>query len=231
VAGSNGHIAWGFTNSYGEWFSLRHVACSHLDEDRIRTPEGELTRDPHQRAHRRARDAEESFEILMVGDAVLLEADPVHASCWLGAWLAQKPDATNLRLMGLERARTVDEALAIAPEIGIPHQNLLVGDSDGHIGWSIAGRIPRDTGATRAQGDVRWVSAAEHPRLVDPPIGRLWTANARVVADPAAESLLGGHAAALGAEYDLGARAQQIRDALLPSIGRPRCRHAAHSAR
>ena len=220
VAGSNGHIAWGFTNSYGEWFSLRHVACSHVDEDRIRTPGSDL---PLTRISERIGvrgDAEESFEVLMVGDAVLLEADPAHASCWLGAWLAQKPDATNLRLLGLERARTVDEALAIAPGIGIPHQNLLVGDSEGHIGWSIAGLIPRDTGATRAQGDVRWVSAAEQPRLVDPPIGRLWTANARVVADPRNESLLGGHTAALGAEYDLGARAQQIRDALL-AIDRP----------
>ena len=27
VAGSNGHIAWGFTNSYGTWLDVEHVTC------------------------------------------------------------------------------------------------------------------------------------------------------------------------------------------------------------
>ena len=27
VAGSNGHIAWGFTNSYGTWLDVEQVPC------------------------------------------------------------------------------------------------------------------------------------------------------------------------------------------------------------
>src|SRR5262249_15225645 len=53
-----------------------------------------------------------------------------------------------------------------------------------------------------------------HPRLVDPPAGRVWTANARPIDDPAAEALLGGDEAPFGSEYDLSARQKQIRDDL-----------------
>src|SRR6185437_12694281 len=40
VAGSNGHIAWGFTNSYGDWVHVQHVACSALGEREMQTPDG-----------------------------------------------------------------------------------------------------------------------------------------------------------------------------------------------
>ncbi len=53
--------------------------------------------------------------------------------------------------MELERARSVDEALALAPEVGIPHQNVVVGDAAGHIAWTIFGRIPADTTGKRAR--------------------------------------------------------------------------------
>src|ERR1041384_3816319 len=31
VAGSNGHIAWGFTNSYGDWADLKFLPCTPDD--------------------------------------------------------------------------------------------------------------------------------------------------------------------------------------------------------
>ncbi len=146
---------------------------------------------------------------------VLLRVDEARHSCWFGAWLAQVPSATNLGLMALERAGSVAEALALAPEIGIPHQNAVIGDRAGHIAWTIFGRIPADTGAARARAAVTWTTAADQPRIVDPPLGRIWTANARVAADEHQLQLIGGDVAPLGAEYDLGARAGQIRDDLL----------------
>jgi penicillin G amidase len=107
--------------------------------------------------------------------------------------------------------------------MGIPHQNFIVGDHDGHIGWTIFGRIPADTASGRARGLTPWTLSAAHPRLMDPPAGRLWTANARVTAEPQQLQTIGGHLASLGAEYDLGARAGQIRDDLmaLQSAARP----------
>jgi penicillin amidase len=107
----------------------------------------------------------------------------------------------------------------MAPEVGIPHQNFVVVDRDGHIGWSIYGRIPDDTGPARALGKVQWTTATNHPRLIDPPRGRIWTANARVSTDGRELALLGGSDALNGANYVLGARARQIRGDLLALPG------------
>jgi len=159
VAGSNGAIAWSFTNSYGHWLEV----------------------DPTTRA--------------------------VH-------WLATDPRATNLRLIALETARSATEALRLAPEIGIPHQNLVVGDRDGHVAWTIAGRIPRAADWMRTPRHTDWLGAGEVPAILDPPSGAVWSANARVTDERAVLSLLGGTYAAIGSGYDLGARAAQVRDDL-----------------
>ena len=121
--------------------------------------------------------------------------------------------------MGLEGATSVAQALDLAPQIGIPGQNAVIGDREGHIGWTIFARIPQDSGAQRAAGTSGWTGTADHPRIFDPPIGRLWSANARVASDPRQLELIGGHLASLGAEYDLGARAGQIRDDLMALSG------------
>jgi penicillin amidase len=63
------------------------------------------------------------------------------------------------------------------------------------------------------------VSAEAHPRIVDPEIGRLWTANSLSTADPSQQSVIGARDAAVGAGYDLGARTRQIRDDLLQLQG------------
>ena len=38
VAGSNGHVAWGFTNSYGDWLSVARVPCSSVSDTEVQTP-------------------------------------------------------------------------------------------------------------------------------------------------------------------------------------------------
>jgi penicillin amidase len=219
VAGSNGRIAWGFTNSYGDWLAVERVECSAVDEHSMRTPGGtvplELVREEIP-----VRGAAGAVELVRSGPrGRLVRIDAATHSCWFGSWLAQRPDATNMNLMKLEQASSVEEALALAPDMGMPHQNLVVGDRDGHIGWTIFGRIPADTGAERARGSGAWTTAREHPRILDPPAGRLWTANARVASDPRQLELIGGHLTSLGSEYDLGARAGQIRDDLMALRG------------
>jgi penicillin amidase len=125
-----------------------------------------------------------------------------------------------MNLMQLEQVTSVDQALALGPQMGIPDQNFVVGDREGHIGWTIFGRVPADTRAGRARGTGGWVSPADHPRIMDPTSGRLWTANARVASDPRQLEIIGGHLASLGSEYDLGARASQIRDDLMALAGK-----------
>ncbi|HEY0767517.1 MAG TPA: penicillin acylase family protein [Steroidobacteraceae bacterium] len=215
VAGSNGHIAWGFTNSYGSWLDVTNVPCTAVGEHELTTPSGTvpLSVVPEQiRVHGQPPVV---LEVKSAAAGVLLRADEAQHSCWFGSWLAQQPAATNLGLMALEGVTSVADALALAPAVGIPHQNVVIGDAEGHIGWTIYGRIPEDTGATRARGGSAWTTTADHPRIMDPPLGLIWTANARVAADDHQLQLIGGDVAGLGAQYDLGARAGQIRDDLL----------------
>jgi penicillin amidase len=131
-------------------------------------------------------------------------------------WVAHDPAAINLEAMRLESARTLEEALAVAHGAGLPAQNFVVGDAKGGIAWTVAGRIPRRVGfdgrvpTSWADGRRRWdgwLDAREYPAVVNPPGRRIWTANNRVVNGPALGRIGVGN-------YDLGARAGQIRDQL-----------------
>ena len=203
VAGSNGHIAWGFTNSYGNWLDVENAPCAAEALDVV-----------HEEIAVRGAPSVD-LEIRSGPLGVLWRAETAMQRCWFVAWLAQRPEATNLNQLDLEQASSVDEALDLAPRIGIPHQNAVLGDVEGHIAWTIFGRIPEQTSAGRARSSGPWTSGVDHPRIVDPRAGMLWTANGRVATEPRQLQLIGGNLASLGAEYDLGARAAQIRDDLI----------------
>jgi penicillin G amidase len=214
VVGSNTHIAWGFTNSYGKWLDVTLVPCTAVTDTSLQN--GSVTVPLQVKWEQIDVNGGPGVRLpVRSGPAgLLLEAHPEHGQCWFGDWLAQVPEATNVHLLELENARTTQEALALAPDIGIPHQNTIVGDSEGHIGWTIFGRIPTDEGPHRSGGRSPWTDQDSHPRSFDPTSGRLWSANARVTSDTAQEGAIGGDIATLGSEYDLGARARQVRDDL-----------------
>jgi penicillin amidase len=207
IAGSNGHIAWGFTNSYGNWFDVAPGPCAAAREG-----------PPLEVAHEEIRvhgAPSVGLDVRSGPLGVLWRTNTVTQRCWFVTWLAQVPEASNLNLMELEHVSSVGEALKVAPEIGIAQQNAVIGDAQGHIGWTIFGRIPEETGAGRVRAGPPWTTAADHPSILDPPSGRLWTANARVATDPRQLQLIGGDVTSLGAQYGLGARAGQIRDDLM----------------
>jgi penicillin amidase len=220
VAGSNGNIAWGFTNSYGDWLSVELVPCTAVGERQLQTASGAVPLSVELEEIHVHGGSTVLLPVKSGPSGVLVDAQPDKQRCWFASWLAQLPAATNLSLLGLEHARSVEEAIALAPGAGIPHQNFVVGDREGHIGWAIFGRIPTDVGTTRTNGRSTWTTVETHPHIIDPPVGRIWSANARVADDPRQEVLIGGDETALGAEYDLGARARQIRDDLLAIEGR-----------
>jgi penicillin amidase len=223
VAGSNGHVAWGFTNSYGKWLDLEPVECLSVSDTELRTREGSVALTVNREEIRVRGGPSVVWAVKSAAMGVLFQAHPEERRCWFGRWLAQVPQATNFNLQGMETATSVKEVLELAPNVGIPHQNLIVGDREGHIAWTIFGRIPLDSDAKRLTGQGPWTGALEHPHLIDPAAGRLWSANARPINDAHDEALLGGDEAATGAAYALGARAHQIRDdlAVLPGRAAP----------
>jgi penicillin amidase len=214
VAGSNGRVAWGFTNAYGDWSDRIRLRIDPDDPDAYLTPDG--SKKFRVRAERiRVRGGDDVLYTVRETVWGPVVADPLERPTAL-RWIGHRAEATNLRLLALEEAASVDEALAVAPHLGIPPQNLNVGDDQGHIGWTIAGRIPvrggydptRPTdGATSAQGWNGWLAPEDYPRIVDPPGGLIWTANHPVVT--------GADLALIGdSGYWHGSRARQIRDAL-----------------
>jgi penicillin amidase len=215
IAGSNGHIAWGFTNSYGDWSDII-ILDTNEEQSQYLTPTG-------------YQDFTQNKQIIAVKDQEAQEIivketiwGPVIGSNNNGQliayrWVAHDVQAVNLHQTQLELAESVDEAFIIASQAGIPAQNLMVGDKAGNIGWTIMGPIPKkssqfgETPTHWADGVNHWqgyLSSGQYPKVKNPEIKRLWTANTRVVGGEMLEKLGNGG-------YALGARAQQIRDNLI----------------
>jgi penicillin amidase len=197
VAGSNGHIAWGFTNSYGEYSKVIRLVPVPGDPDAYATAAG------NQKLHY----VDEIIEVKGAPSEHLQLAitpwGPVMGTDWRKRpyvldWVAHDPSALNLNILALEHVRSAAEALRVAGGFGIPGQNILVGDAEGHIGWTIAGRLPRhsDTPPVLPQlstdpvvGFEGWLPPSEEPQVLDPAEGLLWSANARVVGGDAARRI------------------------------------------
>nr|WP_315250296.1 penicillin acylase family protein [uncultured Duganella sp.] len=202
VVGSNGHVAWGFTNSYGDY--LDFIALDAKEKTVVHEETILVKGAPAVK--------------LTVHDTALGPIREVQGHSYAVHWTAHLPGAVNLNIAQLELADTLDEALAIAPTLGIPAQNFVGGDSKGNIGWTIAGPLPRRsvTGsaatyplkADNVAGTWQGVlSPAEYPKVVNPAAGHIATANSRQLSGAGAELIGDGG-------FDLGARTHQVRDNL-----------------
>ncbi len=213
IAGSNSRVAWGFTNSYGDWSDL---VILEMDGEKYLTPDG-------------PRDFEIREETIEVreGEPAVFENrwtiwGPVVDEDHLGRpralrWIAHSTEGANMGLFEVEEASTLEEAMAAANRSAIPPQNFVCADTTGRIGWTIIGAIPNRQGfsgkvptswADGARSWDGWLEPDAYPRIIDPEDGILWTANNRQVSGEFLEILGDGG-------FDLGARAQQIRDDLL----------------
>ncbi|WP_028101049.1 penicillin acylase family protein [Pseudoduganella violaceinigra] len=215
VAGSNGDVAWGFTNSYGDYIDLVEVGAAKDRPGQAKLPGGWETPVEHAETILVKGQAPVSLKVRETSLGPILQSGgreyAVH-------WVAHEPGAVNMTLRHMEEAGNVAEALALAPKIGMPAQNLVVGDRSGNIGWTIVGPLPQRPAAPvdasyplSANGSTRgWqglLPAASYPSVRNPAAGQLVTANSR--------QLLGADAAKLGdGGFDLGARTSQARDGL-----------------
>lgn len=215
AVGTNGDIAWGFTNSAGDWSDLVIIEPVPGDPTKYQTPDG-------------PRAFEVATESIAIKGAAPMPFE-VRGTIWgpvvgrdhLGRELASRWVAHDAAVLATDpariaHARSLDEALQAAVGASLAAENLVVGDRDGRIAWTIYGSIPRRVGfrgdvpTSWADGTHRWdgyLGYDDHPRVVDPPDGQLWTANARAVD--------GVMLAAIGdGGYSDGIRAWMIRDRL-----------------
>ncbi len=227
VVGSNTHVAWGFTNAYGDWadWALVTPCAGNALKSGCETPVEYV--ETIEVAGR------EALQLIVKETqwGPVLHQQPDGRLLAL-RWLAHLPGAVQVSLADMARAGNIGSALAIADRVAIPAQNMVIGDRDGHIAWRLLSAVPEraagcdatapfdrtNPGAARDKESLAskptvecapWdANPAGAPRRVDPASGRVWTANSRVVD--------GQDLARLGdGGYALGARAQQIRNRLM----------------
>jgi penicillin amidase len=186
IVGSNGHVAWGFTNSEGDWVDVVIVETEEDDKDAYLTPDGPRKFDHHQETIKVKGAADETLDVVSTIWGPIMDHDHKGRPRAI-RWVAHDTAGVNMGLMRMETVRTLEEALRVANLSGSPHQNFVVADDKGRIAWTIVGRIPRRVGfdgrlpTSWADGSRRWdgyLAPEEYPRIIDPEGGRLWTANA-----------------------------------------------------
>lgn len=214
VTGSNGHIAWGFTNSYGDWSDIV-VLETNQDKSQYLTPQG--YKPFIFKRHMIAVKGEEPTEYIVketIWGPVINEKSDGTLLAY--RWVAHDRQAVNFYAQALEYTNTSEEALIVAARSHIPQQNFVVGDSEGNIGWTIMGAIPQRSSSfgelplSWANGENSWqgyLSPEQYPKILNPEHQRLWTANSRVVGGEMYNVIGNGG-------YALGARSSQIKQRL-----------------
>ena len=215
VVGSNTYVAWGFTNTYADWSDIVLLDVDPTRPDVYLTPQGWLAFERHDEVIEIAGQPPEHQEVRWTIWGPVLEPDH-RGRPRAYRWVAHSAQQLAASLTPLESARTMDEAFDEANGLGTPGQNLVVADRSGGIGWTVYGSIPRRRGldgqipaswSDGSRGWDGWLAHSEYPRIVNPPDGRIWTANARVVDGEMLATLGDG-------SYEIGSRARIIRDRL-----------------
>jgi penicillin G amidase len=214
VSGSNGRVAWGYTNPLADVIDLVTLEINPRNDNEYRTATG-WTR------------FETQDEIIRVraGDDVPIRIrstiwGPVSEHQLFGKpaairWTALDPEAVDLRLIDLDRVKTVDEAMALFNRAGSPALNVMLADANGSIGWTLTGKIPKRRGfdgsisvpwGTREVAWDGYLAPEELPRVVDPESGFLVTANNLVIGK--------NYPYPVGQNFANGYRASRIRQRL-----------------
>jgi penicillin amidase len=206
TVGSNGHVAWGFTNSYGDFLDLIALDTDPAKPGQVRTQAGWETPVVHEETILvKGAPAEK----LAVRDTTLGPVREALGRSYAIHWTAHLPGAVNFAAHKLEAADTLDAVLALVPTLGIPAQNFVGGDDKGNTGP--AATYPASSYPLTADDAAGiwtgWLAPADYPKVVNPGSGQLATANSRQLMGAGAELIGDGG-------FDLGARTHQVRDDL-----------------
>ena len=147
VAGSNGHVAWSFTNAYADTGDLVVFDTNPVAPTLYRAPgQADLLPIEKRRETIRVHGAKE-----VIAESEWTIWGPIVGRDEKGRplayrWTGHDPETINLALVGMEDAVDVATAMAVAHLTGMPVQNIVIADAKGDIAWTLAGRLPRRVG-------------------------------------------------------------------------------------
>ena len=218
VEGSNGDVAWGMTNSYGDFGDIVELVYPKDAND-----DGEsntyLTPDGPRQIERVVEEVNVGGEIQTIEYETTIWGPVVSRKenrRFVHHWIGDDPDALDTHFFEMENAESTKEAMDVCNQAGILQLNVVVADRQGEIGWTLSGRLARRTsGPVRTIQDWSnreswqgYLPPESYPRIENPENGRVWTANNRVVGGAMMKSV--GDSG-----MDQGGRAHQIRKRLL----------------
>ena len=196
LIGHNRRCAWGLTNSFADCQDLVIEEFDGPAARRVRTAAGfEPTRVIRELIHVRGRSDDLEEVVITRHGPVIERLDDVERDEWRGLslqWTALIPGTFAEGLLKLQRASGWESFRAAMAALDAPSHNAVYADVDGHIGFTVGGRVPvrkkRHPGVpTPGWNDealwVRFLEPEEMPVTLDPPEGRIVTANNRVGGD------------------------------------------------
>jgi penicillin amidase len=217
ILGHNSRTAWGATNVGPDTQDLFLETVDPDDPTRYRFRGESLPFEVRRETIRVAGGEDVTLEVRStIHGPVLTDVDerlengPVLALAWASI---KEPDRTLDAILDINLARDFDEFRAAFAAFGQPSQNFIYADVDGHIGYALPGLIPvRDgpdgqrvrDGASGEAEWAGWIPRDSLPWQLDPPSGRIVTANNAPV-DAGFPYWIGPWS-----EFDPGYRAAQI---------------------
>jgi penicillin amidase len=210
IAGSNGFVAWGMTNSKSDVLDLVRLELNPFNLSEYRFHGG----------WKRFDMVPETIHV-HGGMPVVVEVrhtiwGPVSPQPLMGQpvalrWTALDPQDVDLGLLAMDAVTALPEALDVINRFRGPPLHVLLADRSGHIAWTYSGRIPRRQGfdgshsVSWADGQYRWegyIPPQALPRVLDPAEGFLVTANQRALGKEYPD--------VVGHNFDYSYRAYQI---------------------
>ncbi|MFI8088519.1 penicillin acylase family protein [Streptomyces sp. NPDC086080] len=236
IIGHNQDIAWGLTNSgvdvtdlylekiTGDGYQYDgKVVPFETREEIIRVAGGSARKIVVRETNNGPLLSDRSDELVRTGKKATVDSAAPDRGDGYGValrWTALDPGRTMDSVFAINRAKDWDDFREAATLFEVPSQNLVYADTEGHIGYTLPGKIPTRAedhdGSLPAPGwdaDYRWTGWIDQDALpyeFDPERGYIVTANQAVVGKD--------YPYTLTTDWGYGARSRRITDLIQSKI-------------
>ena len=227
VIGKNNKIAWGLTTSYAD---VQDLYLEDVRGDTVRqgdtyVPLRVITEEIQVRGEDQPRSvrirSSQHGPLLSDVDQRLQQVSAsradLNATQYAVAlsWTALQPGRSMDALLAIDQAQNFEEFRGAAALLSAPSQNLIYADTDGNIGYQLAGSVPQRRNGNGTRPSPGWdatydwrgtIPFAKAPYVYNPPSGFLVAANQQVIGAQ--------YPYPLGSGFSYGWRSQEIIDTL-----------------
>lgn len=213
--GTTRDLAWGFTNTTGDFQDLVRVEVDPIDSSRYLTRDGSKPFAVQREMIAVRGEASIELDIKRTEWGIVIGTELGTESPLALKWSVLERGGLNFKLLDMCTASSLEDGERVARSWRGPSQNILLAEDDGDIGWVVSGYIPDrfgtdgSTPASWRSGSVGWrgpIPESKRPVIVNPPDGVLYTANNRTLDTNTAKIV--------GNNWSLGNRAARIEELL-----------------